>query len=216
MTIVAEFAGDELHEGSTNRKKEVAIILLAIVISTCLWLVPAMRSTPEPLLLPSKPPEMDERSIGNPLTLEEVKERASFPILIPTYVPEGIQLEEIRGLRGHLWSPEDNRLISDNSYWEFRFFFSKENLVLTISRSYQKMTLEGLKRAFVEEYPKYRRLVEINGSPGFVQESHVNLVGEQLPVFLDWWNNDLYLKFAISGFLPSEELIRMAESLRPA
>lgn len=200
----------------TNRKKEVAITLLAIVISTCLWLVPTMRSTPKPLPLPSKPPEMHERSLGDPLTLEEVKEKASFSILIPTYVPKGIQLEEIRGLRGYLWSPEDNRLISDNSYWEFRFYFSKGDLKFTITRWYQKVTLEGLKRAFVDEYPKYRRLVEINGSPGVVQESHVNSLGEHLPVFLDWWNNDLHLKFAISSFLPSEELMKMAKSLRPA
>jgi hypothetical protein len=200
----------------TNRKKEVAIILLIIVISTCLWLVPAMRSTQEPLLLPSKPPEIDERSIGDPLTLEEVKEKALFPILIPTYVPKGIQLEEIRGYRGYLWSPEDNRLISDNAYWEFRFFFSREDLVFTITRSYQKMTLEELKHAFVDEYPEYRRLVEINGSPGLIQESHVNALGEHLPVFLDWWNNDLHLKFALRGFLPSGELMKMVESLRPA
>lgn len=200
----------------TNRKREVAITLLAIVISTCMWLVPAMRSAQKPLLLPSIPYAPDERSLGDPLTLEEVKEKALFPILIPTYVPQGIQLEEIRGYRGYLWLPEDNRLISDNSYWEFRFFFSKENLKFTITRWYQKVTLEELKRDFVGEYPKYRRLVEIDGSPGFIQESHVNSLGEHLPVFLDWWNNDLYLKFAFSGFLPSEELMKMAESLRPA
>lgn len=199
-----------------NRKKEIAITLLAIVILTCLWLVPAMRSTQKPPLLPSVPYAPDERSLGDSLTLEEVKEKALFPIFVPTYVPKGIQLEEIRGYRGYLWSPEDNRLISDNSYWEFRFFFSKGDLVLIISRSYQKMTLEELKRAFVDEYPKYRRLVEIDGSPSLIQESHVNSLGEHLPVFLDWWNNDLHLKFALRGFLPSEELMKMAESLRPA
>ena len=200
----------------TNRKKEVAIALLAIIISTCMWLVPAMRSTQEPLLAPEIPYGPDERSLGDSLTLEEVKEKALFPILIPTYVPKGIQLEEIRGSRGYLWSPEDNRLISNNSYWEFRFFFSKENLVLAITRSYQKMTLEELKRAFVDEYPKYRRLVEINGSPGLIQESHVNALGWRLPVFLNWWNNDLYLQFSISGFLPPEELMKMARSLELA
>jgi hypothetical protein len=199
-----------------NRKKEVAIILLIIVISTCIWLVSAMRSTQTPLLAPEISNGSDERSIGDSLTLASVKEKALFPILIPAYVPEGISLEEIRGYKGYLWSPEDNRLISDNAYWEFRFFFSKDNLVLIISRSYQKMTSEEIKAAFVDEYPKYRRLAEINGSPGVVQESNVNVFGENLPVFLDWWNNDLYLKFSIRGFLPSEELMKMASSLELA
>jgi hypothetical protein len=200
----------------TNRKKEVTITLLAIVISTCLWLVPAMRSTQGPFRAPSILRGPDIRSFGDSLTLEEVKEKALFPILIPTYLPKGIRLEEIRGYSGFLWSPEDNRLISDNAYWEFRFFFSRENLVLIITRWYQKTTLEEIKRGFVDEYPEYRRLVEINGSPGLIQESHVNALGEHLPVFLDWWNNDLYLKFAIRGFLPPEELMKIAESLRPA
>lgn len=199
----------------TNRKKEVAIILL-IIISTCIWLVPAMRSTQTPNLLPMTPNGPDDRSIGDSLTLANVKEKALFPILIPAYVPEGIRLEEIRGLRGYLWSLKDNRLISDNSYYAFWFFFSKENLVFTITRSYQKMTSEELKSAFVNEYPKYRRLVEINGSPGLIQENHVNVLGVKLPVFLDWWNNDLNLQFEIRGFLSSEELMKMASSLELA
>jgi len=149
---------------------------------------------------------------GDLLTLSEVKEKAPFPILIPTYVPENVKLEEIRGLRGYVWVEKDNQLIPDeDSYWEFRFYYS-DGLTFYITRWYWSMTPEIIKRDFVDESPKYCRLIEVDGAPGYIQESHVNTLGEYLPTFLHWYRNDLGLQLYIESFLPYGETMKIARS----
>lgn len=186
------------------RKKEVTITLLIVFISTCLWLGLGMRSTEEPHPVPMGLPPIDERSLGHHLTLNEVKEKASFPVLVPTYVPGDAKLEEIRGFGFE----------EVDSYCEFRFYYSDKDLAFYINPSYGELTSDDI-QCWVDDLQEYRRLIEIDGSPGMTQEDFINSAGQHVPTYLELYNNDLGVQITIRGFLPPEELIKMAKSLEP-
>jgi len=190
----------------STRIKWFSVLLGFVVFSALLWFGLTMRPSEGPSV-PLRPVLTSIRSLGNSVTLEEANERALFPVPVPTYLPEECSVDEIRGYRG----------VNDDSYWEVRIFCSEEgapeDLVIIINWWFETETEETI-RHFIDqtERSEIYRLIELKGMPGYAIElGHINKLGEPIPALLVWYDNDL--KFEVRGFLPLDELWKIAESL---
>lgn len=169
-----------------------------------LWLGLTMRPS-----VPLRPVPGSVRSLGDPITLEEANERALFPVPVPTYLPERCSVNEIRGYRD----------VNDDAYCEVRIFCSEEgapeDLVIIIDTFFQTQTNETIQR-FIDQTPRPEiyRLIKFNGMPGYAIElGYINKLSDPIPALVTWYDNDEGLRFMIRGFLPLDELWKIAKSL---
>jgi len=146
-------------------------------------------------------PDIPYQSPGKSVSLQEAKERVPY-FRMPSYLPEGVTVKEVRILEvfggDHVivdLSSENFRLVVYNRPW------------LGMD---EKKVQEFISTAFNDVTPK---IIRINGNVGFaIEYGTIDSETERIiPATVGWFDGTI--NYSITGELPLEYLMRMAESM---
>ena len=146
-------------------------------------------------------PDIQYQSPGKPVSLQEAKEKVPY-FRMPSYLPEGVTVKEVRILEvvggDHVivnLSSENLRLVIYNRPW---LGMDEKKVQEFISTGYNDVT------------PK---IIRINGNVGFAIEYGTidSETGRIIPATVSWFDGTI--NYGITGELPLEYLMKMAESM---
>ena len=137
--------------------------------------------------------DMNEFALPEDITLEEAKEKADFHILLPSYVPDGYELD-------HVSLFDNSEFASGNQVLQrITLVYIDGDSKLHINEVFYESGFPGPTEFSVSEN------VDVNGSPG----DFVEIYGNNM---LRWDVDDI--EFMISASLDKDKIVKVAESMK--
>lgn len=147
-------------------------------------------------------PDIPYQSPSKPVSLQEAEERVPY-FRMPSYLPEGVTVKEVRILE--VFGGDQDVIVN----------LSSENFRLVVyNRPWlemdEKKVQEFISTGYNDVTPK---IIRINGNVGFAIEYGTidSETGRIIPATVGWFDGTI--NYSITGELPLEYLIKMAESM---
>ncbi|NJM07508.1 hypothetical protein HC891_16990 [Candidatus Gracilibacteria bacterium] len=161
--------------------------LLAVVFGSVMKTGPDGQTTPVPAIVVGS----SIISVEELVSLPEAEQQAGFPARVPQYLPDKTHLLGAKTIVSNQSSPEGRRI-------QLTYLVGDQGQHFTLVQS----------RNLPEQQPTYAQQVQIGSNPGWIQ----SCTESDMPCYAVTWK-DGEDWFWLAGALPSEQFIRIAESI---